>query len=231
MTRNPERGFFRKLRTSAIRTLIFVPGFLLAGAAVPRLISGLALEAAFPAPIYMDANVQLPRAAYEQARKALSQADPRDGQAKIAEAEAAHLAGYPAQEILPKLIVALNHAPGSAKGWALLAELQASQKPQSGAAALGLALEFAPFDYWLAGRRVNMGAQIWDALNTDDRASLLRQTRLLWTDEQLRNNLPPLLATEPGLRLINRAFADDPDTLRALNRWSLRDSLHNLTAP
>jgi len=214
-----------------LRTAIVLPGVLLAGAAFARLISGLALEAAFPVPFFINANAPLPSPAYEGAREALAHASHSDGQAKITEAEAASLAGAPPPDVLPILISALEDAPSSARGWTLLAELDAPQDPKTAAAALGMALQLAPFDYWLGSRRANVGARLWDALGSDARDSLLFQTRLLWSEEQLRDSVVGLFATQQGAALVGRAFVEDPDTLRELNRRAIRDSLRNLSAP
>lgn len=231
MMQNLEWRILAQLRIWVFRIAIVAPGCILAAAAAPRLISGLAVEHAFPVPFFMNANDPLPALAYQQAREALARANSSDGQAKIAEAEAAYLGGSPARDVLPILKSALDHAPSSARGWTLLAELEVSQEPKNGAAAVGLALQLAPYDYWLAARRANVGAGLWNALDIDQRDLVLRQTRLLWSEEQLRGSLGTLFASQDGAALVGRAFAEDPDILRELNRRAMRDSLRNLITP
>src|SRR5580693_1600107 len=104
-----------------LRIAILAPAIVLAGVALPRLVSGFALAAAFPVPFFINANDPLPRTAYEQARGALAHASRSDGQTKITQAEAAYLAGSPVEDVQSLLIPALDHAPSSARGWALLA--------------------------------------------------------------------------------------------------------------
>jgi hypothetical protein len=128
-----------------LRVAIFAPGLVLAGAALPRLASGFALAAASPVPLFIHANAQLPTTAYKEARDALAHASNSDGQAKIWEAEAAHLAGSPAQDVQSILISALERAPASARGWTLLAEIEAARDPKGAASAIGFALQLAPF--------------------------------------------------------------------------------------
>ena len=223
MGENTERGIHTKLGIVALRILFAVPGIALIGAAVPRLMSGLAVEAAFPVPSYIEGNIQLPKTAYAQAQDVLARANIADGQTKILQAEAAYLAGSPIEKVESILKPALGYAPSSARGWTLLAELEVAKQPQIGASALALGLQFAPFDYWLAGRRANVGAQLWNEMDADGKNSLLRQTRLLWSEEQFRGKIAALYMTESGRALVARAFADEPDTLRELNRRTMRD--------
>jgi hypothetical protein len=231
MIQKSQRPMLARLCIWVLHVAIFAPAIVLAGAALPRLVSGFALAPALPVPYLIGAKEELPTTAYKAARDALAHASNADGQAKIWQAEAAYLAGSQVQDVQSTLSSALDRAPSSAQGWTLLAEIQATRDPKGAASALGLALQLAPFDYWLASRRANVGARLWNGLNVEERDLLLRQTRLLWSEEQLRDKIGPLFATQEGAALAGHAFADDPDILRELNRRATRDDLRNFVAP
>jgi hypothetical protein len=213
-----------------LRLLLLLPAIVLFLSAVPRLLSGRAVDAAFPVPVYMATDIPLPRAAYVAAENALAKASPGEGEALISRAQAATLAGEPPNKIMPILQAGLAKAPASAAGWTLLAELQASNDAWQGASALQLALDFAPYDFWLGGRRAALGAALWPSLSDPMRARVLRQARLLWTEEQLRPQLLRVLTTPAGAALLKRAFAATPDTLREINRWVTREKLRGARA-
>jgi hypothetical protein len=208
-----------------LRIALLMPAVFLTLAAVPRFVSGLAWEAAFPVPVAMSINAPQTPHAYTAAASILAHADPADGEAQIARAQAAIYAGEPSANVVPILEDGLAHAPASALGWTLLSELLSRTDRGRAAVALGLALELAPYDYFLAGRRARAGAGLWEALPDDARRDLLRQTQLLWGDKSLHKELRPLLRAPGGAMLITRAFADQPDDLRAINRMVLRERL------
>ena len=209
----------------ALRIGLLLPAVLVSVLAIPRFVSGLALEAAYPVPPYIAKNVVLPRKSYATAAAILSHADPSDGETQIARAEAAHLAGEPDAQVIPIVENGLSHDPASARGWTLLCEvLQRTDRARS-AKALTIALELARYDYFLAGRRARDGAVLWDAIAADDRPLLLRQAQLLWTEPQLHSEIPPLLNTPGGAALMTRALSDDPQQIRSLNRWVARRRL------
>ncbi len=211
----------------AARLLLSLPGGLLAATAIVCLISGIAIDRTFPVPVYIRTNIELPRISYEEARDVLSSASRWDGEAKVEQSEAAFFAGDPPMRILPTLESALALAPSSAKGWTLLAELRAPSDSRAAALALALALQLAPLDYWLGTRRALVGAMLWDDLDPDGRNTLLRQTRLLWEEQPLREGVNLLADTDKGAALLGRAFASQPDTLRLINRITIRASLHD----
>ncbi len=197
-----------------------LPGLLLAWSAVAHLRDGLAWDAAIPVPNGMIEQIPLERAEYQRAADALSRADPADGDAQIAAAEARmHLRPSAGMQIAG-LREGLEDNPASARGWTLLSEaLFATDRPHA-ASALAQALILDPDDFWLAGARARDAAVLWYDLDDDDaRAAALRQTRLLWEEPQLRGQLHILLSTRAGVRLVQDAFATDVDELRALNRW------------
>lgn len=217
----------RLRRALALRLLLILPAVVLFLSAVPRLLSGRAIDAAFPVPVYIAADVPLPRAAYMAAEAALAHASPGDGEAWVSRAEAAALAGEPANRVLPIVQAGLAKTPASASGWTLLAELQAAGDPWQSASALQLAFDFGPNDFWLGGRRAALGAALWPSLSDPMRERVLRQVRLLWTEPQLRPELRRVLATPAGAVLLKRAFESAPETLREINRWITREKLRD----
>lgn len=206
----------------ALRFALLLPAVFVTALAVPRMISGLALEAAFPVPAYIAKNVILPRKTYAAAANALSHASLADGETQIFRAEAAHFAGEPDARVAAIVENGLSHDPASARGWTLLCEVLRKTDRKRSAKALAIALELAPYDYFLAGRRARDGALVWDVLAQDDRAFLLRQAKLLWTEQQLHGEIIPLLDAPGGAVLMTTALKDDPDQIRKLNQWVTR---------
>jgi hypothetical protein len=210
------------MKTWMLRALFLLPAVLLTIAAIPRLVSGLAQEAAFPVPAYIEKNFPLPRKSYDVAATALSHAPPADGATQIARAEAAHLAGNDDALVIPILENGLSHDPASARGWTLLSEVLRKTDRARSAKALAISLEIAPYDFFLAGRRARDGALVWDVLAADARPALLRVAAQLWNEASLHGEIVPLLNTPGGAALMTRALADDPNQIRELNRWVTR---------
>jgi hypothetical protein len=182
---------------------------------------GLAVDAAVPVPVYMVAQVDMPKAAYVEAAKALHNADPHNGGAILAEAEARLDAGEPAQTVVPVLQRGLVRDPAYARGWTLLAGVLASTQKDKAAKALAQALLLAPRDFWVAGARARAAAKLWSVLDSDTRAMALTQTQLLWNEPLLRPELRKLLSASDGAALVTRAF--DQDDIRTINRWVARE--------
>jgi hypothetical protein len=208
-----------------IRLCLLLPPILLMVLAVPRFISGIALERAFPVPPYIVKNVILPRKSYATAAEILSHASPQDGETQILRAEAAHMAGQSDRIVRPIVENGLSTDPANARGWTLYSEVLRATDRKHSAKALGIALELAPYDYFLAGRRARDGAMIWDAMLPDDKPFLLRQAALLWSEPILHPEIFPLLNTPGGPALMTQALKDDPDQIRALNQWVARHRL------
>lgn len=208
-------GLFR----TALSILYLVPAIGLAWLAVPHLRDGVALDAAVPVPNYMIANRAMPVSAYKDAERALSQADAADGDAAIARAEAALRSGSRSRAVIPELSNGLMAAPASARGWTLLSLAYASFDKRKAAGALGVALELAPKDFWLAEMRAEAAAQLWSGLDADARVNALAQTRLLWEEPLLRGQLRQLLTSADGVALVKCAFSDRQDEMREMNRW------------
>ena len=208
------------LRQSLTAALMLIPALMLGVYALPHFMDGVARDGAIPVPNYMIAQIAMPRAAYVDAVMALRQASPRDGDAAIARAEAALHAGAPPFSQVPVLTQGLSQEPASARGWLLLSNVWASTTDKKKAAqALAQALVLAPHEYWLIGARARQAALLWPYLDTDTQALALEQARMLWEEPLVRSQLPPLLSSREGARLVTRAFAGQPDELREMNRW------------
>ena len=221
-----ERGRRRTIpeRQTAVAILLVLPALVLGVFGYIHMRDGAATDAAVPVPVYMIAQVSMPRAAYIDAAAALSKADPRNGEAGIARAEALLRAGEPnrpsAEELLAR---ALTHQPASARGWTLLSEAALPHDRKLAARALRRALLLGPRDYWLMEARAQDAALLWRDLDHDTQAIALGQVRMLWREQSLRKQLLQLLRTPEGMALTARAFADRDDEIRAMNRWLSRE--------
>jgi len=196
-----------------------LPAVLLLAVAIPRFESGLAVDAAFPVPAYMVLNVPLPANSYRAAADALANASGRDGRAVLEHAEAASLSGDSPTGVMEMLRTGLTETPASVRGWTLLAERLVDQDGKAAATALEHSLLLGRYEYFVAGKRARVAAAVWDQLSPDAQAAMLPQARLLWTEIALRPEMTLLLSTQAGREMMGRAFRDDPEQLRALNRW------------
>lgn len=208
------------LRQSLTAVLLLIPAVALGIYATPHFLDGVARDGAIPVPNRMIAQIAMPKAAYVDAVMALREASPRDGDAAIARAEAALHAGAPPFSQVPVLTLGLSQEPASARGWLLLSNAWATTTDKKKAAqALAQALVLAPHEYWLIGMRAKQAAFLWPYLDADTQALALEQARMLWEEPLLRGQLPLLLSTPEGGRLVTRAFAGQSDELREMNRW------------
>ncbi len=198
---------------------LLLPAVLLIATAVPRFQSGLATDAAYPVPAYTVMNFALPATSYRAAADVLAGANGNDGRTLIERAEIASLAGAPSQEVVALLEDGLARTPASVRGWSLLAEQTAAQDRSRAANALAHSLLLGPYEYYVLAKRARAAAQLWDALPPDADEAALGQARRLWSESTLNREVPFLLAVKGGPELVTRAFHDDPDDLRALNRW------------
>ena len=219
----------RRATAILIAALLVLPALAVGAAAVPRFLSGLAVDASFPAAGFIPQNAVLPEdVTYADAADALSGADTRDGAAQILRAEAMQRAGERPETYVPVLIEGLSHHPASPRGWTLLAEAEAAHEPERAAKALSLALRLAPLDYRIIFHRARAGAPLWRLLDPEAQEILFRQTARLWSEEPLRREfLNEVLLLEGGPELIARALADQPEELRALNRLTARRRMYS----
>lgn len=202
-----------------MRLAIIVFVVLLGLGALSHFSDGLTIDQALPVPSYMIAGRPLTQSAYLHAAAVLRTANPANGTSRIAGAEAALRSGAPGASQVVPLTDALTATPASARGWLLLAEVSAPSDRKRAAKALSEALLLGPNDYWLVGMRARLAARLLPDLDGDTQASARRQTRLMWEDPQLRDQLPALIASPGGLMLVRLAFAGDRDEFVALNRW------------
>lgn len=208
-----------------VRAALVLPALAISVTGLPRLVSGFAQEAAFPVPVYMAMNVVLPQKAYSSAAQVLSHAGSANGGLQVARGEALLHAGGRPQDAIAALKSGLSHAPAEARGWIVLAEALGPQDPRKAAAALSLALELAPREYYLVSPRLIAGAPLWAYLPDEDRSVLLNDTRQVFEDFRLAQTRETLLRTPGGPALVTRAFAGQNEQLRALNRMRARKRL------
>ena len=134
-------------------------------------------------------------------------------------AEALSLARPQGKNVVALLQDGLAKSPASVRGWTLLAEQLDTIDHQKAAQALGQSFLLGPYEYFVALKRARQAAVLWDDLAIDAREAALEQTRLLWTEESLNDGILRLLDTQGGSELLARAFIDEPEELRTINRW------------
>jgi hypothetical protein len=218
----PEGGGDRPVRIllHLARGLVLIaPAIVLVFAAVPRLQSGLAIDAVYPVPVMMVIGADLPQTSYNDAGTILSTAGAADGNAILLRAEALSLMQPKPAGTEALIEEGLSKSPTSVRGWTLLAEgLQGADRVRA-AQALEQSLLLGPYEYYVAVRRARLAALLWDELPNEARPMALRQMRLLWQEPTLNAGILRLLATDGGANLIARSFQDEPDEVRAINRW------------
>ncbi len=197
-----------------------VIGAVLVWLGYAHLTNGVAVDGAIPVPNYMLQGITLPKAQYQHGLDSLSKADPADGEAMIAAAEMAMRAGEPPESQTRRLEQALTHAPMSARGWLLLAHARRADDKKGCVAALNQSLLLSQFDYWIAGWRTQLAADLLYDLDQETHQMALRQTRLLWEEPMLHTQLMTALRAPGGDRLVRNAFAFYPEQLTKLSRWA-----------
>lgn len=213
-----------KSRIWPLRIALIAPAFLIMLAAIPRLVSGLAEETAFPAEPYMQMNVPLVPKYYSDSAYILSHAPQSDGDTQMWRAEALLRSGD-AKDAASVAQNALMRVPSSARGWMVLAGALAASDPKKAADALSLSLMLGPREYFLIPPRVRVGAPLWPRLAKSAQDRLLDDVRWLVANPDLRPAVHELLMVNGGPALVTRALAEDPHELRALNRSLARDRL------
>jgi hypothetical protein len=216
-------------RTLIAGIALFAPASILATVGIVELRDGSAIDGAFPVPDYLSTDRPLPKAAYIYAVGFLADADIGNGNAQISRAEAMLRAEYPAEQTRRVMEKGLKMAPSSAEGWVYYARILAGTDPEKADFALDQAFTIAPNEYFLAPMRAQLAAQIWPYLSDRTKTETLQQARKLWNELPLRPGLIALSMTADGASLITRAYAADPGTIRAINRW-MRDWQRNPVA-
>ena len=203
----------------ATRIIALLLPAALAALAVPHLIDGVALENAFPVPVYTEMDIAVPRSSYVNAANALAQGMRRDGDRAVMQAEAEANAGAAPADVLQVVKNGLAQSPASPRGWTLLAEeLSRTDRKQAGEA-LSVALTLAPNDYYLLGRMERDAGYLWGDLSQDARDVAVNAAPTLWKIPELRIYIRPVLAMRGGPSLMTSGFHFDPEELRSLNRW------------
>ncbi|GAA0553824.1 hypothetical protein GCM10008941_37300 [Rhizomicrobium palustre] len=181
--------------------------------------NGVANDGAIPVPVYMVSQRPMPSLAYRHAIDALSAANPKDGIAAIAAAEAALRAGLPRGEVISRVRKGLTAEPASARGWLVLAEALTPTNKRMAAEALSQSLMLAPHEFWLAGPQSVDAAALWPDLDGDTQQAALRNARQLWDYPPLREHFFAVADTPGAASVLNRAFS--ADEIRYINRWGL----------
>ncbi len=200
---------------------LVLPAALLLLLAIPRFVAGLAVDGTFPVPAGIATNRTFSKQEYQKAAALLSLAAAGDGESQIARAQALWRSGADPATVLPIVRGGMARSPTSIQGWTVLAEMLQGQDPAGAAKALSLALDLSPHDYWLVGRKTRAGAALWKDLTPDARTQVITQARLLWTQEEMRPQILPVLQIQGGASLMTQAIAD-PDDIRTLNRYVVR---------
>jgi len=208
-----------------MRAALALPLAVVVLAAVPRFVTGIALEAAFPATAYMALNIAQSKAVDNQTATILSHASPMDGGTQIARGEAAMLAGQPPQRVIPIVEAGLANAPSSARGWIVLARLLGARDPKRAAASLALAVELAPREYFLVVPRIEAAAPIWPYLPETTRQVVMDDTRRLLASPNDHLTVREILHIPGGTEIVTEAFSGHLDLLRAFNRSLARERL------
>jgi hypothetical protein len=220
-----KRPKWNALSTAAAGILLAAPALVLGIFGGVHFRDGLAVDAAVPVPVYMVAQISMSKAAYAAAAAALAQADPSNGGATLAAAEARWHAGGNPTQLIPVIRTGLMQEPASARGWTLLSEVLHPVDEKKAARALSQALVLAPREYWLIGARAKDAAMQWSALDPESRSMALYQARLLWQEPALHGQLRELLRFPEGAALVSRAFSQDD--IRSINRWRARERIRN----
>jgi hypothetical protein len=209
----------KTLRSLYMSAVLLLPASLLAFSGLIHLQNGRSEDAAFPVPSYLSLNIPLPKAAYGDAAGALRHANFHDGNSELSMAEAQFHFGIEPQHLLTEIEGGLARAPASAEGWAFYAEALEHLDPPKAAQALGQAFTLAPYDFFWAGKRAQLAVRLWSHLSRDTRTAALRQVQMLWDEPMLHDELLLLLLTPNGDKILTLAYAGEPDTIRAINRF------------
>jgi hypothetical protein len=210
-----------------VSPLLLAPAALMIWFGIVQLRDGFAQDSAVPVPVYMIAQVPMSKAAYNDATAALAGANPRNGQATIERGEAAMRSGEPESIVAPILIHGLTYQPASARGWLLLSEVLMRSDEKRAGQVLAQALVLAPRDYWLIEPRAQDAALLWDQLDSEARSRAVDQARMLWREPRLHPQLFQFLKTPVGVAFQAKAYAGQPDEIRAMNRWIREEKRRN----
>jgi hypothetical protein len=214
-----------------VRVVLLLMPVGLVAIALPQLVDGLALEGAYPAPVYLLMNAPETQREYADAATSLDFGVQADGDRAIAEAEIISLAGGQRQRVKDLLIQGLSRSPASARGWTLLGEQLLSEDRRKAANDISIALELAPSNFLLSGRLLRDSGEVWDLLPGDSRQVAVNMAPNLWNQVDLHQYLRAVLATRGGVQMMTEAYRDAPEDLRALNRFVAAERLKDQSQP
>jgi hypothetical protein len=213
----------RQFGMCLLRGVLLSPAVILAVAAAPHLVSGIARELTFPVPQFIATGRTAPVESYRETGQILASAAAVDGESAILSAQALYLAGGKGEGLARQTEWGLSRDPASGAGWTLLAALRASADRKAAADALTVSLEFAPYDRPLAPWRTKVAAALWNRLSPDAQSGEIREIQQLWEGENdQRRAVVELLSVPGGTQLSEAALRDRPEDLRRLNRMAMR---------
>jgi hypothetical protein len=203
-----------------IGATFLVLAVLMGASGAIHFLNGRAVDAAYPVQLDLSVGIGLPRAAYVDAVEALGRADTGDGISTLYLAQSRFRSGTKPESVLGQARNGLSLAPASVEGWVFYAEMLEQIDSKGAASALSQAFTLGPYDFFLAERRARLASRLWVYLSADTKRDTLRQVRLLWSEVGLRDAMVSLLSTSDGEKLFTRAYENDFDTVRTINRWA-----------
>lgn len=200
---------------------LLIPALLVGCVGYAQFQDGLARDQALPIPNYLLRNLTAPASAYQDASRALAQANRADGENMVIQAEAAIAGGAKPASNLGLIEQALAASPASSRGWLLLAYAAAGSDRRLASKAANMGFLLGPYDFWLAGVRAQQAIKLWDLMDADTRTMALANARMLWDVEKLRPELLIVLNTGDGVKLVARAFQGRKNDVFEMNHWIL----------
>lgn len=213
-------------RAAVLLASLAIPALLLL-LCLPRLGGDFGMMRAKPAVMAALVERKLPAGEYAAAADALKSTYFSNGDALINRAEMVALQSSARANLLlaRELVVeGLTHSPVEPRGWTLLCEIDFHLDARQGAHCMETGLFIAPFDWFSAGRRSVLAANLYPFLSLDTQAAAARRVRLMWysdnwPDHSVRRSLFAVYNSPYGPALLQAAFREDKPGLRDMNLW------------
>jgi hypothetical protein len=227
-----SRAYGRTVLAAAIG--LIVPAVLLF-LGVPRLVEGIGAERALPAVNAGISGDRLPLERWRYAADDLASTMPENGDGLVRRAEMTFLAANGNTSGLAQarseVIEGLTLAPTNPRGWTLLCEIDARIAPTEAAHCMDTGFFVAPFDWFVAGRRALLAADLWPRLDADVQEAAARRVRLMWEsdhwdDHRVKFALLDVYRAPNGAALLTAGFHNDREELREFNRWVIREIMY-----